>query len=153
MRTWSMFFVLATLLTGCGEFDILRIRLFTHEQADGPIGDDSQHAELVREAVGILGYETRFVTRSRGAVTLDLHDAGTHPIQGRTLQTEGCHRAAWVNPLTAQHIAHELGHTLGLAHHDAANNLMSRRADPENVELTAEQDAVVDFNVKVLGRC
>jgi hypothetical protein len=144
---------LPLLLCGCGDFGILRVVLYTQEDAN-PINEDSQYETMVREAVGFLGYNVQFTDRKRGAVVLELLDIDATQLAftGRRLLDSRCYRVAWAVP-SAPNIAHEIGHTLGLEHVSTPGNVMLPKVEWQNVHITAEQIDTLDFNVHTLGKC
>lgn len=140
-------------LGGCGQSGILRVVLYTQEDAEGPVNEDSEHAATVEEAVGMLGYDVRWTDRRRGAVVLELFEFEVHDgITGRRLIDRGCYRAAWAIPYSADNVAHELGHTLGLEHIDDPDNMMFQ-GDARGAELTTVQQDTIDRNANYLGGC
>jgi hypothetical protein len=147
----------ALLLGGCGEAGIVRIALYSQEQPE-VITEGSKYEPMVREAVSLLGYEAKFVSRRRGALTLDLVEISPAAFDGlryggRMLDERGCDRSAWVIPVDSQRIAHEIAHMLGLEHNEDPNNLMRAQPAPDNTDLTLRQQEIIDFNADEIGRC
>lgn len=136
MRSLLAAFVLAG---GC-DVEQLRIVLFTQEQPEA-IVSGSAHEDLVREAAAIVGFEVRFVTRRRGAVSLELLppeavDLAALRFGGRSLDRLGCDRSTWLVAVDAQRIAHELAHCLGLLRHQGDRNLMRGSPAPDYAPAT-----------------
>lgn len=141
-----------TTLCACGDFGYVRIILYTQESSD-PINEDSEYEPLVRDAVGVLGYDVIYTTRKRGAVALELIEADNLTFIGRRLVDEGCYRAGWAVPHSEQNVAHELGHMLGLGHFNADGNLMRQGGDDDDTDLFRSQIRTLDSNVRELGGC
>jgi len=141
-------------LSSCGEPGVLRVVLLTQESAN-PITENSKYEQMVREAVGLLGYNTRFVTRSRGAVKIELIPVEGLHFTGRELTDEEsrCFRSGWAVPFAAENVAHEIGHMLGLEHVSDENNLMSPNGERRGAQIFFNQMDTIDFNIDELGGC
>lgn len=133
----------ALLASGCASS--VPVRLAKSAQAVPGI-------EAVLEDAGeLLGRPVRVVPGGHGAVTLSIVTDGG-PYSGEAIDRDGCRRSAWAEARPGI-VAHELGHTLGLAHDSRPRNLMRPRIGRGDVELTAGQRRRMSVDVAVLNAC
>lgn len=157
MSTRATTLALAAIVTlaGCGEEWIPVYVMDARYPAEGYEPDD-ETLDVLAEAGEVLGFELVPVDYQRGAVIVEFLDVeGPDYVSGRALIPPPC----WRSLRTARNahgLAHEVGHAMGLKHHDDATNLMRYgwhdeplAADP----LTDEQRDELAKGVRRIHRC
>lgn len=91
---------------------------------------------VMEKAASGLGFGVDFVAAPAGAIGVEIVDRD-HYHHGKEMRGV-CIRQV-TSTLDEAVLRHELGHALGLGHHDAPDNIMSTYAGDDSTEITKEQ--------------